>query len=599
MKTILIILLSVIASTSFTQEYYFNWVKSIIGGNSSNANIVKMINDQDGNLIFIGDYGGNLYPTRDSSTMAPYPTNSVNADVFIAKFDSNGEFLWVKTINSSLQDVKAVDAAIDENGNIIVLGYFYTSADFDSDNVGQQVLNTTSIKDYYIAKYNNDGNFILAKNFNAPNNPSHFWAYNLNVYNSDIIITGDFYNGTIDVDLGSGVTNMSTSSFRTFLIKYDLNLDLIWVKQFINTAQSSDNRFSSSAIDKDGNIVLVGTFIGSNDFDPGTASFVLTTSNNHAKYICKLDVDGNFLWAKFHLLRTDISSKIIFDNSNNIYISDIYYLNGSGSIQYSPFNYSWTCTSNCGSESFLIKLDNQGNGIWLNRYVSSGSNARAEIRELVLVNDTTLCLTGGFNKSLNINPNYTSINISPLSTINDGEDYLLVSLHTETGSPNWYKIIDNGGGTITNYPYRKGTQIVVDQNENIYTLSKSISFNSNTTDMNPDNGVFYLGSATMPKGQELHKYTLNDISLGYENILYKSNSIKLFPNPTNNRVNLSVLQGVQNTAVKIYSISGQEVLNIPITTLLENETLEIDITSLARGFYMVQINNTTQKLIVE
>jgi hypothetical protein len=112
-------------------------------------------------------------------------------------------------------------------------------------------------------------------------------------------------------------------------------------------------------------------------------------------------------------------------------------------------------------------------------------------------------------------------------------------------------------------------------------------------------GGLVVGGFEIPGGNinnaKIIYYTRPDLSIE----TLEKNSIKLFPNPSNNRVYLTMSQGVQNTAVKIYNISGQEVLNIPITTLLENETLEIDITSLARGFYMVQINNTTQKLVVE
>lgn len=112
--------------------------------------------------------------------------------------------------------------------------------------------------------------------------------------------------------------------------------------------------------------------------------------------------------------------------------------------------------------------------------------------------------------------------------------------------------------------------------------------------MNFQGGIAVCGNEFQYNAKIIY-YTRPDLSIE----TLEKNSIKLFPNPTNNIVYLTMSQGVQNTAVKIYNISGQEVLNIPITTLLENETLEIDLTSLAKGFYMVQINNTTQKLVVE
>ena len=54
----------------------------------------------------------------------------------------------------------------------------------------------------------------------------------------------------------------------------------------------------SVATDASGNVFLTGVFAGTADFDPGAGTFNMTSAGDNDIYICKLDANGNFVWAK-------------------------------------------------------------------------------------------------------------------------------------------------------------------------------------------------------------------------------------------------------------------------------------------------------------
>ena len=62
---------------------------------------------------------------------------------------------------------------------------------------------------------------------------------------------------------------------------------------------SPGERGESVRVDASGNVITVGMFVGTADFNPGPAVFNLIASPDVTDiFIQKLDASGNFLWAK-------------------------------------------------------------------------------------------------------------------------------------------------------------------------------------------------------------------------------------------------------------------------------------------------------------
>ncbi|WP_267406906.1 MULTISPECIES: T9SS type A sorting domain-containing protein [unclassified Chryseobacterium] len=89
----------------------------------------------------------------------------------------------------------------------------------------------------------------------------------------------------------------------------------------------------------------------------------------------------------------------------------------------------------------------------------------------------------------------------------------------------------------------------------------------------------------------VRKLTFTTATLATQEIGLNKNQIKLYPNPSSHIIKItSDKKEVLN--VKIYSTEGRLILN---GTYQPNQ--DIDISTFKEGFYLVQVNNTTLKLI--
>ena len=69
-----------------------------------------------------------------------------------------------------------------------------------------------------------------------------------------------------------------------------------WAKSFTAKVSATPDRLI--ATDASGNLYITGRFQGTVDFDPGVATFNLTSNGSYDVFIQKMDSSGNFLWAK-------------------------------------------------------------------------------------------------------------------------------------------------------------------------------------------------------------------------------------------------------------------------------------------------------------
>ena len=105
------------------------------------------------------------------------------------------------------------------------------------------------------------------------------------------------FAGTYDFNPGAAVNNLSSQGGTDiFVQKLAANGNFIWVRQM--TGSTSYENAYNLALDAGGNIFVTGDFLNTVDFDPGAAVYNLTSFGNYDIFVCKLDNNGNFLWAK-------------------------------------------------------------------------------------------------------------------------------------------------------------------------------------------------------------------------------------------------------------------------------------------------------------
>ncbi|MDD4308871.1 MAG: SBBP repeat-containing protein [Candidatus Cloacimonetes bacterium] len=305
-------------------------------------------------MCIANDSFGNSYVTGSFEGTATFGTITLTSigyrDIFIAKIDTHGNWLWVQQaggISNSYSGGEGID--LDSSGNCYVTGYFENTATF-----GSTVLTSSGYGDVFITKLDTNGNYLWAKKAGGINDEI---CYCIAVDSSgNSYVMGDFGDSAT-----FGTTLLTTGDYtNTFIAKLDTNGTWLWVRQIIGTQiieqfGSVATAGRGIATDDIGNCYVTGCFAGNGIFDSTT----LTSSGHTDIFIAKLDTNGNFLWAKQSggtLFDDGFGLGIATDNSGNSYVTGRF----SGNAIFG----NYTLISNGGYDIFISKLDTNGNILW-------------------------------------------------------------------------------------------------------------------------------------------------------------------------------------------------------------------------------------------
>lgn len=106
-----------------------------------------------------------------------------------------------------------------------------------------------------------------------------------------------YFNGMMDADPGPAYLPLVSAGMQdVFLVKTSAAGQTLWAKRM---GGSQSDLANSITIDQQGNVYITGSFMGMADFDPGNATFNLTsfTSFSQDIFVAKYDQSGVFQWA--------------------------------------------------------------------------------------------------------------------------------------------------------------------------------------------------------------------------------------------------------------------------------------------------------------
>ena len=239
------------------------WAQQAGGKYSDQAN--ALILDSENNVYITGFFSDiALFRPHSSSveTAQHYILRSKGQeDIFLAKYDENGNFKWVKQAGSKFDDIAYSITTDDES--VYITGKFFNSAYFDG------ILLKSSIErsDGFIAKYTKNGGIVFARKLvkqfgdNGTN-----WGRAITTRNGSFYILGDF-KGTIELNNGESLS-CNTNSFNlwstnAYIAKYDNEWKVQWVKQ---VGSLWDHVFSLT-VDNNFDVYTTGSVAHSVDFD--------------------------------------------------------------------------------------------------------------------------------------------------------------------------------------------------------------------------------------------------------------------------------------------------------------------------------------------
>lgn len=335
----------------------FLWAKNIGGSLGNNDNIINsIVVDLVGNIYFTGSIntGGQSFDLDpNGGTFLLTLPGTAFFNIYAAKWDMNGNFVWAKQLvapvglNSAGNDIK-----LDALGNVFIVGSFGDVLDFDPD-VGVFNMGVAGTTHAFLWVLNNVGNFIAAREFGGSILNEFAKAMSLNFdAGNNMYITGTF-SGSADFDPNGGVFNLSSPSINTqslFVVKLNPIGNLLWAKAVDVVPGFIDNILGGAAAVGSCGVTIVGSFIGTADFDPNGGVFNLS-SVGFSSYILQLDPNGNFVYA----LRPNFAfnSPLLIDALGNMYGTGVF----SGTIDFDPSPNTFNLTAPAsGNATFVVKL---------------------------------------------------------------------------------------------------------------------------------------------------------------------------------------------------------------------------------------------------
>lgn len=256
----------------------FVWAKQLGGSNLHFGLDIEL--DATGNIYAAGHF-------RETSDFDPGTgvfsmTSGGDQDPFILKLDAAGDFVWAKQFSGTGNDA-VQDLTIDPTGNILVTGYFDASADFDPG-TGTFDMTPGGTADVFIAKFTASGDLVWAKQLSPTTYAS---GSSVATDPSGNVYTSGYFLGNIDIDPGTGTTSLtSAGGGDLFISKLDAMGDYIWG---LNMGDTGNDEAVSIQVDADENVYATGYFNDRVDFDPGTATYLLTSAGGFDGFVLKLD----------------------------------------------------------------------------------------------------------------------------------------------------------------------------------------------------------------------------------------------------------------------------------------------------------------------
>lgn len=257
------------------------WAKS--AGDWADDLSYSVCTDGSGNVFMTGYF---CSPTITFGTITLTNTDPTGntGDVFIVKYDPNGNVVWAQNPGGTSLDMSYAISS-DAGGNVIITGYFSSP----SLSLGASTLTNTATGNLFIVKYDTNGNIIWARNAGGTSNN---WGYSVCTNSiGDIFVTGVYLGGGATIIFGS-TTLTNAGSDDIFIAKYDANGNAVWAKGIGGTNYEDGKGVCADAA---GNVFLTGYFISASiSFGAST----LTNAGGRDAFIAKYDANGNALWAK-------------------------------------------------------------------------------------------------------------------------------------------------------------------------------------------------------------------------------------------------------------------------------------------------------------
>lgn len=311
------------------------WIRSFGGKSHDYADHVAV--DAAGDVFITGsfmekiDFGGKTHRCRGVH------------DVFVAKLDRDGNYLWSKTYGDQ-QDQICLRPLPSGDGGVFLAGYFRGVV-----NLGGKPHRSYPDKAAFVGRLDAGGKRVWSEQF------GHIFDYAM----PGLALVG---NGDLIYGGGSDPTREFTgkrmkridrmADLGVVVARYDASGKRLWRKRF---GSGNDNLTTEVALGPHGDIVVAGSFGGTVNF----GGEEIRSGSMSDIYLAALDPQGRHLWSRhFGGGRSQYISGLAVDGEGNTYLAGQF---RGGDID---FGGEPLISGASHGGAFMAKLDGRGSHVW-------------------------------------------------------------------------------------------------------------------------------------------------------------------------------------------------------------------------------------------
>lgn len=386
------------------------WSKYMYTTGSGSMKASKIAVDGAGNIFVAGSLYGSTVYFNGFVSGNPATLNGPSflvPDGFVAKYASDGSFLWVRAIGSASNNDEVFDLAIDKDGDVYVVGYIAADATvYGRDNASPQGTypstatglstitgqgGTAGLLDVVVAKFSNSGTFEWGMSLGSVNGAERGTAITTDI-NKNVYVAGQLFK-SFDLDPGAGVTTLTEStpqgSGDVFIAEYSTAGAFIKAGQISGGGVENINKMH---IGSSGVLNVAGSFTGFIDADITSGVQNLTAAGSGLDILLgayDLATFSPVFIQKIGTANADDEALGIKTNaSGNIYVTG--YFSGTA-VNFNPAGTALNLSSVGGKDAFIAKYNASGINQW-----GFGVGSTSDDRGSAMDFNTSYIYAGGY-----------------------------------------------------------------------------------------------------------------------------------------------------------------------------------------------------------